>query len=102
MFASCSSLTVAPELPATTLESGCYRGMFYGCNSLNHIKVGFTDWNSNEHWNENSTSGWLYDVSPTGTFICPEELDTKLSGNSYIPEGWEILQSIENKYNKDN
>ena len=34
MFDGCTSLTTAPELPATTLEGGCYRSMFNGCTSL--------------------------------------------------------------------
>ena len=34
MFNGCSSLTTAPELPATTLANYCYSGMFSGCTSL--------------------------------------------------------------------
>ena len=34
MFFNCSSLTTAPELPATTLARSCYSDMFYGCSSL--------------------------------------------------------------------
>ena len=34
MFSSCTSLTQAPELPATTLAPYCYRDMFSGCTSL--------------------------------------------------------------------
>ena len=34
MFLSCSSLTQAPALPATTLASNCYRNIFDGCTSL--------------------------------------------------------------------
>ena len=34
MFYGCTSLTQAPALPATTLESSCYEGMFYNCTSL--------------------------------------------------------------------
>lgn len=34
MFYNCTSLTTAPELPATTLADSCYYGMFYGCKSL--------------------------------------------------------------------
>ena len=34
MFSDCSSLTQAPELPATTLASDCYNGMFSNCTSL--------------------------------------------------------------------
>ena len=34
MFSSCTSLTQAPALPATTLADWCYFGMFYNCTSL--------------------------------------------------------------------
>ena len=34
LFKDCSSLTKAPELPATTLATSCYCNMFYGCKSL--------------------------------------------------------------------
>lgn len=34
MFYGCTSLTVAPELPATTLANSCYYSMFQGCTSL--------------------------------------------------------------------
>ena len=34
MFSNCSKLTIAPELPATTLAGYCYYEMFYGCTSL--------------------------------------------------------------------
>ena len=34
MFEDCTSLTAAPELPATTLANYCYNNMFSGCTSL--------------------------------------------------------------------
>ena len=34
MFYGCTSLTTAPELPATTLDGYCYLTMFQGCTSL--------------------------------------------------------------------
>lgn len=34
MFLRCTSLTTAPALPATTLIYDCYYAMFYGCTSL--------------------------------------------------------------------
>ena len=34
LFNGCSSLTTAPELPATTLTNHCYQEMFMGCSSL--------------------------------------------------------------------
>ena len=33
-FSNCTSLTTAPELPATTLANNCYSKMFSGCTSL--------------------------------------------------------------------
>ena len=34
MFKGCTSLTSAPELPATALTTNCYKYMFQGCTSL--------------------------------------------------------------------
>ena len=34
MFANCTSLTTPPKLPATTLTYSCYTSMFEGCTSL--------------------------------------------------------------------
>ena len=34
LFADCTVLTSAPDLPATTLAEYCYYGMFYGCAVL--------------------------------------------------------------------
>ena len=34
LFSGCTSLTTAPELPATTLGTACYYSMFNGCKSL--------------------------------------------------------------------
>ena len=34
MFEGCTSLTTAPELPATTLANSCYNAMFRNCTSL--------------------------------------------------------------------
>ena len=34
LFRNCTSLTKAPELPATTLAQSCYGSMFSGCQSL--------------------------------------------------------------------
>ena len=39
MFYDCTSLTTAPELPATTLALRCYEGMFRGCTSLTTVPV---------------------------------------------------------------
>ena len=91
MFAGCTSLTQAPQLPATTLAKDCYTNMFKGCSNLAEINVGFIEWK----WSRNgssSTHNWLSSVSPNGTFICPKELP-KESGESRIPEGWKVIEN---------
>ena len=85
MFSDCTGLTQAPELPATTLAKFCYCGMFDGCTSLSLIKVPFVDWFDNEE----ATSGWIRDVAPTGTFICPKDLPLEYRLNR-IPLNWEV------------
>ena len=39
LFQNCTSLTQAPELPATTLAKSCYEYMFNGCSSLTQAPV---------------------------------------------------------------
>ena len=84
MFQGCSSLITAPELPATTLTHSCYNYIFRDCTNLNYIKAMFT----------NSPSGftywWVYNVSPTGTFVKNSAATWNETGNNGIPEGWTV------------
>ena len=89
MFSGCTSLTQAPELPATTLEEGCYEKMFNKCTKLSRIKVAFTEWGT-------GTDYWLEDVAENGTFICPKKLSIKY-GENFIPKGWKIVNEDFNK-----
>lgn len=88
MFRRCTSLTTAPELPATTLAYTCYNEMFLGCTNLNHITMLATDI---------SASGCLYDwvngVASTGTFVKHPGMDSLPTGVSGIPEGWTVQNS---------
>ena len=84
MFSGCTSLTQAPELPATTLADYCYYNMFNSCSNLSKIKLNITEWDF-----ESSTTGWVKDVAPTGTFICPKALAEEY-GKDRIPEGWTV------------
>lgn len=59
----CTSLTTAPELPATTLVDNCYDEMFYGCTNLNSIKCLAT--NNITPFN---ITNWGVNVAATGTF----------------------------------
>lgn len=64
MFDGCTSLTTAPELPATTLAASCYSFMFKNCTNLNYIKAMFTTTPSTGY-----TNSWVSGVSATGTFV---------------------------------
>ena len=37
MFEGCTSLTQAPDLPATVLKESCYQSMFTGCTALVNV-----------------------------------------------------------------
>ncbi|MCQ2975723.1 MAG: bacterial Ig-like domain-containing protein, partial [Bacteroidales bacterium] len=87
MFSSCSSLTTAPELPATKLAYGCYVNMFSGCTNLKTIKANFSAWTDERGYS--CTVNWVNNVSSTGIFICPDDLDIQY-GSSYIPKGWTV------------
>ena len=84
MFASNHNLIAAPELPVATLVEGCYNSMFSGCNSLYYIKCLATDISAT-----NCTLGWVNNVSPTGTFVCPDP-SVWTTGASGIPSGWTV------------
>ena len=88
MFYGCTSLTVAPELPATNASNaaGRYSAMFMACKNLKWIKTAQSNFGVN--------SGWVTDVSPVGTFVCPTALGTNETisrGDSACPEGWTVI-----------
>ena len=41
MFQNCTSLTTAPDLPATTLSAYCYDNMFVGCSKLASVRISY-------------------------------------------------------------
>ena len=86
MFNGCTSLTTAPELPATTLVENCYKQMFYDCTKLNHIKCLATDISAS-----NCLNNWVNGVSPTGTFVKKAGVNWP-TGASGIPSGWTVIE----------
>ena len=84
MFQSCTSLTTAPELPATTLTNNCYNGMFLGCTHLNYVKCLATDISATD-----CLKSWLYGVPSSGTFVKADGMQWP-SGPSGIPNGWTV------------
>ena len=91
MFYGCTSLTTAPELPATTLVNSCYTQMFFGCTKLNYVKAMFTTRPGT------FTSNWLYNVSSTGTFVKNSAATWNLPGANGIPSGWTVQTASPDK-----
>jgi hypothetical protein len=89
MFYGCTSLTTAPELPATTLANSCYRFMFYGCTSLNHITMLATNISAYD-----CLGDWVYNVASNGTFTKAASMTSLPSGSSGIPSGWEVQDYV--------
>lgn len=89
MFNGCRSLVVAPEISITipATAGGEFINMFRDCSSLNYIKISCTSWKSL------SFSNWVYGVSSSGTFICPDTFPHSSSdfGTSKIPNGWTVI-----------
>ena len=97
MFSRCTNLTQAPVLPATQLANMAYSDIFDNCTNLSQIEVNFTE------WDETGTMYWVYQVAPTGTFICPKSLAEEY-GLSRIPEGWDVryIEDIEEELQNAN
>lgn len=88
MFRMCTSLNIAPELPATTLKTSCYEYMFFSCRSLNYIKAACPP-NL-----ETSKYYWVNQVSGTGTYIISDSNYDPNNGVIYsinsVPPGWTV------------
>jgi hypothetical protein len=89
MFNGCSSLTAAPVLPATVLVKECYRNMFYGCANLNYIKAMFTTDPSSSYPNY-YTYDWVNGVASSGTFVKNSAATWNATGIHGIPSGWTV------------
>lgn len=107
LFSWCSSLTAAPELPATTLEQSCYQQMFLGCTALtttpnipdvimasNSMTQMFSGCSSLAKvvvsitvWNASNATQWLNNVAATGDFYNLGGA-TIPTGTNGIPSGW--------------
>ena len=85
MFAGCRNLVVGPTIPDITPTTNTYNSLFFGCTSLNYIKVKLRT------WNDASFYGWVSLVPNTGTFVKPSGT-TIPSGTTYgIPSGWTVV-----------
>ena len=101
MFYRCTSLTKAPELPATNLAKSCYSEMFCGCSNLNYIKMLATDLTTFDY-PYYCFSSWLDGTAAAGTFV-KNSAANEDEGDSPIPYGWTVIyyNTDSNKYYLD-
>ena len=85
MFMNCTSLTTAPELPATTLAENCYSQIFDGCSNLNYIKMLATNISASRCLNY-----WVDGVASSGIFVKKSAMTNLPTGTSGIPSGWTV------------
>ena len=98
MFEGCTSLKKAPVLPAPTITDQTYGGMFEGCTSLNYVKCLAVNIVDTSHGVDATTDCWLYNVSPTGTFVKADAADWSVktkTGETMngIPAGWTVVDN---------
>lgn len=87
MFHNCSGLTVAPKLPATVGATNCYKTMFEGCSNLLVVNCMLISPSTSY------TSNWMNNVNRTadnpGTFYYNTNVTTTWpTGTSGIPSYW--------------
>ena len=94
MFSGCTSLTTAPELPATKLNPAyhCYRDMFNGCSKLSKVTMLATDYDTSYCLNN-----WL-DNAGTSAQSRTLKLANKTAYNGlmnkgYLPTEWQQDQA---------
>ena len=86
MFEGCTSLTTAPELPATTLVGYCYGYIFNGCTNIKRITLGYAG--NFEDAPSKAFENWVEGVAESGIFYYNG--DDTTTGASAIPTGWKV------------
>ena len=92
MFYGCTSLTTAPELPATTLAMGCYDKMFYDCSNLSKVTMLATTYSAN--W---CLANWLDNAGTSAQSrtlkLANQKVYNGIKKEGYLPEQWQSGQA---------
>ncbi len=89
MFEQCA-ITVAPVLEATTLVNECYYHMFDGCRLLNRITCLAAD----GFKTSNCLADWVKNVAAEGAFAKAANVTSWKTGTSGIPAGWIVCEDV--------
>lgn len=88
MYRKCNNITIAPLYELNRIPEKTMNFMYDGAKNVNAVEVTFEQWPTGT---SAATSCWLKDVSPTGTFVCPNALDTSVRSYNTVPQNWEVL-----------
>ena len=96
MFRKCTSLTHAPDLPATTMSTSCYNSMFRDCSSLEYLRCYFSAYNGGGYekanYNRSNLETWLDKwtdgISHTGTLYCHPDMVTYFTNSKNQADSW--------------
>ncbi|MBE6332382.1 MAG: hypothetical protein E7070_08780 [Bacteroidales bacterium] len=88
MFYGCSQITASPELPAKTLVEACYALMFYNCTNLKRVTSSASTFTFISKLSNTTkpTQSWLYNVSSEGTYLGTTTATSRDA--SSVPTGW--------------
>ncbi|MGM9767608.1 MAG: fimbrillin family protein [Candidatus Cryptobacteroides sp.] len=86
LFKKCTSLTTAPELPATDLAEFCYADMFSQCSKLSTVKMLATNVEANRCLHSWLSGSGTSATSRTLTLANADIYD--LIYDDYLPENW--------------
>lgn len=86
MFQGCTDMTKSPDLPALTLQSNCYEYMFVSCSKLASIKMLATNVSAS-----NCLLGWVNAIKSSGTFYKNKDASWTTTGISGVPSGWTVV-----------
>jgi hypothetical protein len=89
MFQGCTSLKIGANITSSSLAMNACRNMYNGCSNLSYIKM--LALNVSTDSNAGHLADWVTGVAPTGTFIKHKDATWDITGNSGVPEGWEIV-----------
>lgn len=85
LFEYCTRLLTGPELPANSVQSTSYGFMFMGCSHLTYIKCTMPT--------AVEQQSWVQGVGTTGTFIKHPDA-TWPTGRDGVPEGWTVEDAV--------
>jgi hypothetical protein len=96
MFRACTTLTNAPDLPATDMAYRCYYGLYRQCSSLLSIRCNINAFTGGDYVKENydraslktNLDKWMVGISTSGTIFAHPDMTTYWTNARLANTGW--------------